>query len=946
MKKLLKVQYIFYIFLVIAIGTVLFTMFSFQAGGRTISNSQVAEMENWKVTFQDGSTSRVTLPNRIKAEANEPIVLSKTVTSEVQGTTLALHTGNQSVQVRFNGEALYEFTVSEDAFSKSPGSLWHYVSLPSSFEEGIIEIELQSPFKDLGGVVSEVLYGAKSSCILHFMNQEWVGLLFGFALFMFGVLFVIYHFAMGHLKLRNTGMFHLGVACVLLACHVIISTGMLQILYGNSSVYYVASYSALYLCIIPFLFYLADTVFENRRKQIHGCAWLFMGSFIVAWILQISKIVDYYQYRMVFLILLAALIFYVLALNIDIFMKKEHDHTHVVMLLLLLGQSVFFILDCVLERHPNVYFIHYGLVIMMMILGLVNISKVVKDYRINLDNRMEENDERTKRLVADHDQLQEEIQQLRKSKEYTDQYSASKSLFLSSVSRKLIVPISNMLGVTELVMRDDVSDNVKEKLDAIQTAGATALTLTKNLIDYSQYETNTLELKCVAYPVEKMLYDMNEIVSVGLIEKNVDFIADFSPNLPRELFGDEIRIRQILTTILGNAVRYTEEGSIRFRVDAEINKADEIMLNITISDSGAGIKEENLESIFDMFLLYKTDSEGAGTGLGLAVCKKLIDLMDGTISVESKLGEGTTFQIQIPQKIINGMPIVEVAKIEFKTLVYEVNLLQKMMLKKAFLDLSLDAEFVSNDEEFIAKLESGVYHTVLICASKYDMHQEYLEQPLNASIRKVVMADIVKTIKNYENADILQRPIHCINLYDAISGNDIVEPIVVDNTSHFVAPQANVLVVDDNPANLKIVTGMLERYKLNVQTAISGTACLEMLMESMEYDMVFMDYSMPGVSGVETLRTLREYNDKYYKTLPVIAMTVHMVNGAKELFVKEGFDDYIPKPLEQNQLNTILETYLPEEKLIRNEVISDEDNEMQEEIKDDFADYEETGEEP
>lgn len=941
MKKLLKVQYMFYLFLVIALGTVLFTMFSFEKGGRTISNSQVAELENWKVTFQDGSTSRITLPNRINAEEKEPVILSRTVTGELRGTTLALHTGNQEVQVRFNGEQLYAFTVSGNAFSKSPGSLWHYVSLPSDFEEGIIEIELQSPFQNLGGVVSEILYGAKSSCILYFMNQEWIGLLCGFALFLFGALFVVYHFAMGHLKLRNTGMFHLGVACILLAFHVIISTGMLQILYGNSSVYYVASYSALYLCVVPFLFYLADTVFENRRKQVHACAWVFTVSFVVAWFLQINKIVDYYQYRIVFLCMLAVAIVYILGLNIDILRKKEYDHTHLVMLLLLVGQGMLFVLDCVLERHPNVYLIHYGLIIMMTVLGLVNISKVVKDYRINLDNRMKENDDRTNRLVREHDRMTEEIEQLRSSKEYADQYSASKSLFLSSVSGKLIVPISNILGVTELVMRDDINDNVKEKLDSIQSAGATALTLTKNLIDYSQYETNTLDLKCVAYPVEKLLYDMSEIVSVGLIEKNVDFIADFSPNLPRELFGDEIRIRQILSTILGNAVRYTQEGSIRFRMDAEISQADEILLNITIADSGAGIKAENLESIFDMFLLYKTDSEGAGTGLGLAVCKKLIDMMEGTISVESKEGEGTTFQIQIPQKIINGMPLVEVAKMEFKTLVYETNLLQKMMLKKAFLDLNLDAEFVSNDSEFIAKLDSGVYHTVLICSSQYEKHQEYLEQPLNASIRKVVMADIDKTINMYEHADILQRPIHCINLYDAISGNDIVEPIVVDNTNHFVAPQAKILVVDDNPSNLKIVTGMLEPYKMDVQTAVSGTACLEILMESMDYDMVFLDYSMPGLGGTETLRTLREYNDKYYKTLPVIAMTVHMVNGAKELFVKEGFDDYIPKPLEQNQLNMILETYLAEEKLIRNEVTAED---RQENADKKQMQYEQTGE--
>ena len=239
-----------------------------------------------------------------------------------------------------------------------------------------------------------------------------------------------------------------------------------------------------------------------------------------------------------------------------------------------------------------------------------------------------------------------------------------------------------------------------------------------------------------------------------------------------------------------------------------------------------------------------------------------------------------------------------------------------MMLKKVFMDLNLDAEFASNDDEFVSKLDSGVYHTVLICQSQYEKHQEYLEQPLNAPVRKVVMADIANTIQNYENADFLQRPIQCMNLYDAISGNDIVEPIVVDSDNHFVAPQANILIVDDSPANLKIATGMMESYKMNIQTAISGTACLEMLMASMEYDMVFLDYSMKGISGVETLRTLREYNDKYYKTLPVIAMTVPMINGAKELFLEEGFDDYIPKPLEQGQLSAILEKFLPEDKKI------------------------------
>lgn len=922
MKRLQKVHIVFYLLMAVAVGAICLAAVSFGENRHTISNSQVVELEDWTLTFSDGSTSTITLPNKITAKPSDSVVLSKMLNEEHYGKTIALHTDNQNVRVRLDGNQMYSYeTDVKNGLTKSPGSLWHYVSIPDSFENGRLEIEIDSPFQNMGGPVNEVLYGTKASCVLHFLKRECAGILCGFAMLLFGAMFIVYHFAMGHLKLRNTGMLYLGFASVLLAVNVIIDTGIPQIFYGNGRVCHVAGYLCLYLCMIPFLFFLSDTVFEKRKKQLLLCGWLFTINFVVALALHLAGVVDFCMYLPAYRVLLYALAAYLVYLNVDLFLKKEYDQTNILLTALICMEIVCFVLDDMLERYPHVSLAQYGALISMLVLGTVNISKVVKDYRLTLDDRMEKNEEKMKELTDEHDRLTAEIEELRVSKEYADQYSASKSLFMSSVSRKLIEPISNIVGVTELVMRDEINDNVKEKLDAVQSAAATALTLTKNINDYSQYETNTLELKCVAYPVEKMLYDMNEIVSVGLIEKQVDFIADFSPDLPRELFGDEIRIRQILTTILGNAVRYTQSGSIRFRVESELVRADEANLKITIADTGAGIKEENLNSIFDMFLLYKTDSAGAGTGLGLAVCKKLIDLMNGTITVESTVGEGTTFRLEIPQKIINGMPIVEVAKIEFKTLVYEVNLLQRMMLKKAFLDLHLEAEFVTNDDEFVSKLDSGIYHTVLICVSEYELHREYLEQPLNASIRKVVMADIAKTISTYENADMLQRPIHCMNLYDAISGNDIVEPIVVDTTNHFVAPQAKILIVDDNPANLKIATGMMECYKMDIQTAISGTACLEMLMESMEYDMVFLDYSMTGLSGVETLRTLREYNDKYYMTLPVIAMTVHMVNGARELFVKEGFDDYIPKPLEAGQLNTILETYLPEEKIIRNENI-------------------------
>lgn len=931
MKKIFKIQFIFYFFLVISLGIMVFAMISFKADNNTISNSQIRQLEGWKITFSDGSCKHISLPGKVSAEKEETIVLSNTLTEDSFGLSLAFHTENQRVVVRFDGKKVYDFGNEKDQmFGQSPGSAWHYVSIPGQMESGKVEIELTSPFANLGGDADIILCGAKSSCILYFMNHEWFGLVCGGALFLFGLLFMLYHLAMGHLKLKNTGMFHIGISAVLLAVYMIIETGMLQIFYGNARLYYLAGYLALFTSVVPFVFYLADTVFEDLKKRLHIWAGIFTCSFVVSLTLQMCNVLDFYEYFFAFRILVFIFMGYLVLQTLHIFYKKEQKSVHVFMLVLSIAEVAALIIERLVERYDRISLDCFVLFTMILVLGTVNIFKVVKEFRENLEERMETNAELTNKLVEEHDSLLNEISFLKSSKEYADKYSASKSLFLSSVSKKLIVPITNIMGMSELVIRDEISDSVKEKIVSIQSEGTTALTLTNNIIDYTQYETNALELKCVAYQVEKLLYDMNESISVALIDKDVDFIVDFSPNIPKELYGDELRIRQILSTILANAVRYTKEGTIRFKVGAELVKADEVNLNVVISDSGSGIEEENLDSLFDMFLLYNTDAKVAGTGLGLAVCKKLLDLMNGTITVESKIGEGTTFAFTIPQKIINGMPLVEVDDRNFKTLVYEINLLQKMMLKKAFLDLGLDGEFVSNDEEFRTKLDSGIYHTILICGKEYEEHKEYLEQPLNVAMRKVVMADISNTIQSYENADILQRPIHCMNLYDAISGKDIVELVVMDDSeSGFVAPQANILVVDDNPANLKIAIGLMEPFKMNVQIAVGGTACLEMLMESMEYDMVFLDYSMTGISGVETLRNLREYNDRYYKTLPVIAMSSQMINGGGEVFIEEGFDDCISKPLEQGQIRSILEKYLSEDKIIRSET-SDENNELQE----------------
>lgn len=427
-------------------------------------------------------------------------------------------------------------------------------------------------------------------------------------------------------------------------------------------------------------------------------------------------------------------------------------------------------------------------------------------------------------LAEGHARMSRKIEKLEQEKEAAVDMNNMKSVFLGNVAEKLLMPMSRIIGMDELILRDELNDSTRELAGSIQSEASIMLTLINNIVDYSKVENGELEIKPVAYHMDNLLYDMCDIVSVGIIDKSIDFIVDFSPNIPRELMGDEIRLRQILTNVLSNAVRYTTEGTIRFKVESDLTDADEVLLTIVISDTGIGMEVDELHKLFENFLMSDATSLAGhkGTGLGLAVCKRLVELMNGSIKVESTLGEGSVFTITIPQKIINGMPIVEVEKSNYKVLIFETNKLQRMMMKKTCMDLEIEADFIHDENEFKDAILSNVYRTVIICEDEYVKYKDYLASDVCAGIRTVVLVDVSAAVTSYENAELLQRPVQCMNLYDAISGNDIVKPIEVNHVQKFIAPLANVLIVDDNPSNLKICMAMLEPYKMNITTCLSG----------------------------------------------------------------------------------------------------------------------------
>ena len=392
--------------------------------------------------------------------------------------------------------------------------------------------------------------------------------------------------------------------------------------------------------------------------------------------------------------------------------------------------------------------------------------------------------------------------ELEKAVENANSASRAKSDFLANMSHEIRTPINAVLGMNEIALRECQDDSIIPYLNDIQSAGKTLLYLINDILDFSKIEAGKIDIIESNYELDELISDVKKLVEVKAIEKNLELNFFVDQNLPSVLCGDGNRIRQIMINILNNAVKYTLRGKVEFAIKSESLGADTVTLDITVSDTGMGIKKEDIPVLFDSFSRVdeKKNKGIEGTGLGLSITKRLVDMMGGTIDVESVYGEGTTFKVKIPQKIVNNEPIANV---------------------------------------------------------------------------------IIK--KNTEKE---QRP-----------AND-----------HIDASSLEILVVDDTRVNLSVVRGLLKATNARVELCASGAKCLEMIAKK-HYDMVLLDHMMPNMDGIETIHKAKELADSKCKDTVFIALTANAISGAKEMYLSEGFDDYLSKPVNSKHLENMIEKY-------------------------------------
>ena len=497
----------------------------------------------------------------------------------------------------------------------------------------------------------------------------------------------------------------------------------------------------------------------------------------------------------------------------------------------------------------------------------------------------------------------------------------SKSEFLANMSHEIRTPMNAIMGMCELTMREDISDIVRENNENIYHFSKNLINTINDLLDFSKIESEKMELSCSQYKLSDALNDIVYMTNARKGDKNIEFSVECDPDIPDLLYGDEMRIKQIMINLLTNAVKYTNEGGFALTLTYR-KESYGINLIISVKDSGIGIKKEHIGKIFDVY--GRVDAEKThrieGTGLGLPITKKLVNLMRGAITVKSEYGKGSEFKVVIPQGVVDETPIVTFDNTEGLGLLcchnresIPIFAAQSLMdtFKKAIEKFNIPYSWCDNLDNLKQKLESGKYSCILLGKSEYLEAKERFDE-LAGSYAVAVIHKQGEKLPLGKGIINVHKPFYTRKLCDII--NRHITEKNETTPEAFSAPDAKVLVVDDNPMNLKVAAGLMKLYGITIDTASGGMQAIEMIKQK-RYDLVFMDHLMPEMDGIETHREIRIMEEK----IPVIALTANNGGDVREMFAAEGFQGFLSKPIQSEMLKNLLLERLPENLIVRKE---------------------------
>lgn len=508
-----------------------------------------------------------------------------------------------------------------------------------------------------------------------------------------------------------------------------------------------------------------------------------------------------------------------------------------------------------------------------------------------------------------------------------EQAQASKDDFLANISHEVRTPINTICGMSELLLQKDIDASLKNDILSIQSAGRSLTNVVSDILDFSELQSDRIKIENENYNLSSTINDVMNMAMAKRGDRDIEIIVDCDIDVPSVLYGDEKKIRRVLNNLINNALKFTTEGYISLSVSCRREEYG-VNLTFTVSDSGIGISDENLEAIFATFnqLDSQRTRQTGGIGLGLSISQKLVHKMGGVLTVKSRYGVGSRFQFVVPQELVDETPIASVENGELLNVAVYVDMEQFVVpavrdeYGRVMLNIVSNAgiknHICRNLAELKRRLDNSDFTHVVISYFEYDADRAYFDELSERMYVLIILFRYQEHLVNNPRLKRVYKPFYGATIINALkaAGQTMRDSNDVENKK-MIAPNVKVLVVDDNDMNIQVIKGLLDNYRITVVPAHSGMEALE-LIESKDFDFVFMDHMMPGMDGVEAFHKIRGKIGTYFKKVPVIALTANAVAGSREMFINEGFADFVDKPVEKSVLERVLKRIISPEKLI------------------------------